>query len=247
MKLPNPRRLANLTALAVLLAGISTGCLTVCERFLLFLQLGIFPGPLEEVTLEAGDTFEDWADALDFLSMFALCDSVPVRGSTIPAGESYSVPPGVYVRTNRDLRGPAPSATVDLVTSASTPPGRYIVQYRDISPSGHVVGTLDLTVQPASHPLVEACVYVYQDGEYILTGQPANFYGCCSQAPEEDPIVQYRWWWDYKGSPTPDATTTTCITTHTYSTPGTKTARLVVRTQSGEEDDDTMTIVVQNP
>ena len=70
---------------------------------------------------------------------------------------------------------------------------------------------------------------------------------CCSTSPKDDPIVQYKWWWDYNGNPssTPNATTEFCITDHVYTTPGPRTTRLVVRTENGEEAAETFEILVQ--
>ncbi len=243
MKLPN--RIGTLTVLAVLLAGMSMGFISWCEFI-----LGIEPGEGENFVfeVEAGETISNWAGLLALLERLALCEALFVAedGSTIAAEGGSTIPPGVYLRTTRDLRGAEPTASVDLITSASTPPGRYLISYQRAGLNGYVTGTCDLTVLPGAHP-VTACIYVYQDGEVIVVNQPVNFYGCCSSSPKDDPIVQYRWWWDYNGNPNsaPSQTTTTCLTTHTYATTGTKNARLVVRTDSGEEAEDLQAIVVQ--
>jgi hypothetical protein len=245
VKSPNRRQTRTLLALAALLAAMSTGCLSLCE---LFFGVKPEPGPTVTVTVQAGNNANGFAALAAFLSRFALCDfDVSSESSRyIPAGASTVVPAGVYCRTNRDLRGSEPTATVDLVTSASTPPGQYMLEYRDASPGSYVVGTLNLTIEPGEAPLVQACLYVYGDGEVIVVNQNTNFYGCCSLAPEDDPIVQYKWWFDYNGNPSsaPSATTTLCLTDYTYTTPGPRTTRLVVRTQSGEEAEDTQDIVV---
>lgn len=244
MKRPNPHRTGILAALTLLLAGSTTGLLPVCE-------------PVEEekpqagatlyVTLEAGEEATDINDAFDFFSRIALCDfGLPLTGS-LEAGGS-TIPSGVYLQCNRDLRGEEPLASVDLKTNAATPPGHYLLQYRMASLTSIVTGTLDLTVQPAQAPLVQACLYVYGEGEnpVIVVNQNTNFYGCCSLSPENDLIVQYKWWWDYNGNPlsAPSLTTTLCLTDHTYTSVGPRTTRLVVRTQSGEEAEDTQEIVV---
>lgn len=238
MKLPNRHRLGTFTALALLLAGVSTGGLTLCEAF-----FGGEPEAGEDfvVTVPAGNTV-GLAEALNALGRFALCNSL-VRaegGSTIPAG--------VYARTTRDLRGPTPSASVDLVTTSATPPGRYVIEYRSTEPGSYAIGTIDLTVEEV-HSDVTACMAVFGEGEFILVNQTVNFYGCCSQSPENDPIVQYKWWFNYNGNPSsaPSQTTPGCMTTTTYGTPGTKNTRLVVRTESGLEAEDTYTIDVLAP
>jgi hypothetical protein len=152
----------------------------------------------------------------------------------------------VYVRTNRDLRG-EPSATVDLVTALSTPVGSYVLEYRDASPGSYVVGQLNLTIEAAPDPEVTACMAVFGENEVIVVNQIVNFYGCCSFSNnKEDPIVQYKWWFNYNGNPSssPSQTTTICSTTTTYTTPGVRNTRLVVRTQSGLEAEDTQQITV---
>lgn len=243
MKLPNHRRLGTLATLAVLLAAMTTGCLTLCEAF-----LGVKPadGPDVSVTVPAGNTANNFATLGGFFSRFAVCDFPLAPNSVIPAGASTSVPGGVYVRTNRNLTGSEPVSSVDLVTTAATPPGVYVLQYRETGGS-HVVGTLNLTVEAAEPSDVVACMAVFGEFEVIQVNTTTNFYGCCSTSPESDPIVQYKWWFSYNGNPSspPSATTTTCMTTYTYPTPGPRTTRLVVRTESGEEAAETTEIVVQ--
>jgi hypothetical protein len=151
------------------------------------------------------------------------------------------------VRTNRNLTGSEPTASVDLVTTSATPPGIYLLQYREASPGSQVIGTLELTVEAAEPSDVVSCMAVFGEGEVILVNQSVSFYGCCSTSPENDPIVQYKWWFNYNGNPSspPSATTATCMTTHVYTSPGPRTTRLVVRTESGEEAADITEITVQ--
>ncbi len=247
MRLPNRHRFATLSALAVLLAAMSTGSLSLCEIF-----FGIDPeaGPDINETVPAGNTVNDFASLGSFYSRIALCDFPLTAESSrfIPAGANTQVPAGVFCRTNRDLRDKG-IVSADLVTSTSTPPGVYVLQYRDASPGSYIIGTLNLTIEERAPSDVTACMAVFGKGEVILVNQTAQFYGCCSLAPENDPIVQYKWWFNYNGNPSsaPSQTTATCMTSTTYGTPGVKNTRLVVRTESGIEAEDTQQITVFNP
>lgn len=235
MKILN-HRTGTLTTLAVLLAGLCMGFIPLCE---LIANSEPETGDDIDATAEAGNTVHDLT-LLDVFARIAMCEL-----GVVAEGGPTAIPSGVYLRTSRDLRG-TPSATVDLVTSASTPPGVYVIEYRKAGLGSYVTGTLNLTIQPGSS-LVQACLYVFQgEGDVIIVNQVATFYGCCSLAPPEDPIVQYKWWFDYNGNPSssPSTTTAFCEATHTYASTGTRTARLVVRTQSGEEAEDTQTINV---
>ncbi len=242
MKLPNRKHTA-LFAIAVLLAAITMGCLGPCEALL----LGIIitdGGPIF-LTAPAGSQANSFYP-IGLFELLAICDG-PAKLAT--AGGTVAVPAGVYARTRRDLTASEPTATCDLVTSSSTPPGHYILEYRTTSPTGQTRGTLDLTIEEGAPSDVTACLYAYGDGEIIFVNQQVNFYGCCSFAPPTDPIVQYKWWFNYNGNPAsaPSQTTSSCLTTHTYTTPGTKNTRLVVRTESGVEAEDTQSILVQSP
>ncbi len=244
MKLPNSRKLRTMTALGVLLAAMSTGCLTLCEIF-----FGAEPEDGDDifVTASAGSSANNAFALFNFLSRVALCNGDLSQATTVGGGNTI-VPAGVYLRTSRDLRGAEPTATVDLVTSSNTPEGVYTLQYRETAPGTYVIGTLYLTIEHEDLP-VQACMAVYGSEEFIVVGQSASFYGCCSFSSDiEDPIVQYKWWWDYNGNPSssPSQTTTTCMTTHTYNTAGPRTTRLVVRTQSGLEAADLYEINVQS-
>lgn len=246
MRLPNRHKLGTLTALAALLAWMSTGSLTICE-----LMFGVDPvtGPTINVTLPAGENASNITLLGAIFSRFALCNLATERAtsSAIPAGTLTTVPTGVYTRCNRDLRG-EPSATVDLITSASTPPGHYLLEYRDASPGSYVIGTLDLTVEPGQSD-VTACMAVFGEGEVIVVNQTVTYYACCSSGPPGDPVVEYKWWFNYNGNPSsaPSRTVTQCETTSSYTTPGTKNVRVVVKTQSGLTAEDTQAIVVQAP
>lgn len=244
MKLAKHRRLGTLATLAVLLAAMSTGALSLCEIF-----FGVVPedGPDVAVTVTAGNTANDFASLGSLLSRIAVCNlSVTSESSErIPAGAGTVVPAGVYCRTNRDFRG-KPVVSADLVTSSSTPPGNYVLEYRDASPGSYIVGTLNLTVEAAEPNDVVAELYVTSKNEFLLVNEPVILYGCLSQSPASDPIVEYRWWFNYNGNPSspPSEITTICTNNYTYTTPGTKTARLVVRTQNDNEDEDVQTFNV---
>lgn len=229
---PRTRRTGTLLALAVLLAAISTGGLTICDAFLFGAPE---PGGTIPVTVQAGNTAPGIAESGGYFYRFSLCGPLPQ---------------GAYLRSNRDTRGDG-YTTVDLVTGTGTPPGNYQIPYveSDIDLFGPILyaGTFDLTVTQAD-VTVEACLYVYSENELLLVNQPLSFYGCCSSSPMNDPIVQYKWWFNYNGNPSssPDATTTTCQTQHTYASAGAKSVRLVVRTQGGDEGAATETITVVN-
>jgi hypothetical protein len=233
MKLPNRHRSGTLLALAVLLAMTTTGYITICDVFL-FGEPEV--GPDIPVTVEAGDVASDITGSeFGLLYRFSLCGPVPE---------------GVFPRLRRDGTSFGTPVVVDLVTSTSTPVGFHQIDYNEgdiglFTEPYFAVGVVNLTVQPPTNP-VTACMAVFGEGEIIVVNQTTNFYGCCSSSPENDPIVQYKWWFDYNGNPssTPSDITTECMTTHTYTTPGTKNTRLVVRTESGEEAEDTQTIVV---
>ncbi|HXV14535.1 MAG TPA: hypothetical protein VEC56_10055 [Candidatus Krumholzibacteria bacterium] len=235
MKLPNRHRFATLTALAVLLAGMTTGCLTLCEAL-----LGIEPEPGKDfvVVVPAGEQ-ATLADALYWLSRITLClDEIAAEGGGI-------APTGVYCRTSRDFRGSEPTATAELVTSASTAPGRYFIPYRYADPTTFITGTVDLTVEENQSGVV-AELYITSKTEVPVVNEPVITYGCLSTSPASDPIVEYRWWFNYNGNPssTPSEVTTICTNSTVYTTPGTKTVRLVVRTQSGSEAEDIQTFTV---
>lgn len=230
MKLPKHRTSA-LLVIAVLLAAVTMGNLTWCDV--------IVHGPPSDadtvrVVLNPGEVARDIRVGFtETLYRFALCPPGAITG--------------VYSRTRRALDS---FVTIDLVTSTNTPPGHYFLTYVEayeffrFEPELYR-GVIDLTVE-APEATVTACMAVFGQNEVIVVNQPVSFYGCCSTSPEEDPIVQYKWWFNYNGNPSssPSATTTSCMTTHTYTSAGTRETRLVVRTQSGEEAEDTQTIQV---
>ncbi len=245
MKLPNRHKLGVLTALAVLLAASTMGFLPWCAPE----EEEPEPDTAPTITLtkEAGDTEIDFGGLLGLLEQLALCEPLILpNGTRVPAGGS-SIPAGVHIRCRRYLETGA--ATAELVTSTSTPAGHYIIQYRRAGIGARAVGTLDLTITAPQNP-VQACLYVYPDNEELIfyVNQNVNFYAGCSFAPEDDPIVLYKWWWDYSGSPSspPSQETAISYTDHTYTSTGTKHTRLVVRTESGVEAEDTQDIVVQS-
>ena len=234
MKLPN-RRTGALLVLALLLAAISTGSLTICDAFIYGEpQDG---GPIV-VTLQAGDVATDITGSDGFSYRFDVC----------PTG---SLPEGAYFQAVRDTRGLG-SVSINLVTTTNTPPGNYQLPYveSDVLLFGSFLytGILDLTVT-APDVTLTACLYAFSESEILLVNQPITFYGCCSQSTEANPIVQYKWWYNYNGNPSsaPDATTTFCESERTYTTPGAKAARLVVRAQNGDEAATAQTITVNAP
>ena len=239
MQLPNHRKLGVLLTLAVLLSAITMGCLGPCEAFIV--GIVIQNGGTITINVHAGESASD-ISPIGFLGIFSICESSVVA----EGGTTTALPVGVYSRTRRDLTGSEPTATVDCVTTSQTPPGHYILEYRETSPTGQVRGTLDLTVE-ASQSNVTACLYAL--GEVYNVNHEIEFYACCSLAPPDDPIVQYKWWYDYNSNPSqpPSATTSACITYHTYTSAGAKYIRLVVRTQSGLTAEESHIIVVNAP
>jgi hypothetical protein len=231
---PRLRRTGTLLALAVLLAFISTGSISLCDAILFGEPEPV--GPAIDITVQAGETAENFAEAGGPYLLFNVC----------PAG---SLPSGAYVRVNRSLSEEIAFTGFDLVTSLDTPPGEYTAiyvrtEFNFLSPD-FVSGTFNLTVLPAETTLA-ACFYAYSEGEINRVNQPISFYAYCSLAPEANPIVQYKWWWNYNGNPSssPDQTVTSTPVDHTYSTAGTKTVRLVVRAQNGDESAVTETVTV---
>lgn len=227
------RKTGTLLVLAVLLAAISTGSITICDALI----FDVFDDaePIV-VSLKAGDTATQILTADDFLFRFGVCPS-------------NALPQGAYFRYNRDALG-AGTVSVDLVVERTTTPGHYPLLYAataaTIFQGGAVYqGTLDLTVLPPDESLV-ACFYAYGAGEVLLVNQPIGFYAYCSTQLETNPIVQYKWWFNYNGNPSsmPDATTTDSQVNHTYSTPGAKPVRLVIRAQNGDEAAKAQTITV---
>jgi hypothetical protein len=235
MKPPRVRRTVTLSVLAILLAALSTGSFTICDAF-------IFSDPIATddiiLTLKAGESELDIAGSGGSYYRFILC----------PTG---SVPDGVYLRHNRDTRGKG-FVSVDLVTDTNAPPGHYVLQYieNDVFFLGPVTysGVFDLTIEEPDVALT-ACFYAYSKGEILVVNQPIIFDGICSQATEQYPIVQYRWWFNYNGNPgsTPDDITKDAQTSHTYTTSGPKTVRLVVRASNGSEAATASVITVIGP
>ncbi len=220
MKIPNRRRIAVLSVIALLLAAMTTGNLTICDVY-------VFGPPSAArdlaVTVEAGQTAGSITGSVDDNYVFRLCQTTPVHG--------------VYPVVSC-LGGNPCLSVVDLVTSPTTPPGDYIIQYAETYTGllGIVElarGELRLTVTPSTAPPLDACFEVYQ--EILKVGEPVAFYAYCSTGA----IAQFKWWFNYNGNPssTPDLTTTDTIIDHTFTTMGQKTVRLVVRTATGEEDE----------
>lgn len=232
MRLPNPHRSGTLLALAILLAMTTTGYITICDVFLFGEPED---GPTLFATVEAGETAVDVTGSSDgFFYRFSLCSPVPQ---------------GVYPVIRRDGTSFGSPVQVDIVTSTNTPPGFYTIDYNEgdigFFSDYFAVGQLELTVeQPTSG--ITVCMFVGGKGEFVVVNEPATLYACCSTGPKDDPIVQYRWWPSYNGNPSSSPTYTTgeCIISHTYTTTGTKTARLVLRTESGEEAEGTVTVQV---
>ena len=227
---PRTRRTGTLLVLAVLLAAISTGGLTICDAYIWGEPL---LGDTIVVNLQQGETEPDIARSDGIFYRWVLCGTLPE---------------GTYLREKRDLRGDG-LVSIDLVTTLNTPPGHYQIPYveSDVYFLGSVLyaGTIDLTVTAAPVTLT-ACLYCFSQAEILVVNQPITCYGCCSESTQDDPIVQYKWWFNYNGNPNspPDATTTVCETEHTYTTVGQKSVRLVVRTQSGQEAATGQTITV---
>ncbi|HKW13364.1 MAG TPA: PKD domain-containing protein [Candidatus Krumholzibacteria bacterium] len=217
------RRTGTLLVLALLLALMTTGNLSICDALILGEPTN--DGPTITVSVNAGQTALAFTEASGIYFTFAVC----------PYG---SLPSGSYLRFNRDTGLGA--VVMDLVTSPSTPPGHYTTTYvqttQQLFYQDFHSGTLDLTVLPAGVSLT-ACFYAYSVGEINYANQPIGFYADCSTAPESNPIVQYKWWWNYNGNPNsaPDQTATSTPIDHTYTTPGTKIVRLVVKAQDGSE------------
>jgi len=232
---PRIRRTGTLIILAVLLAAISTGSLTICDA-LIFTDL-IDEGTISE-TVKAGEEVRDFTGSQGFLYRFAVCPP-------------SSLPEGVYIRLRRDTRGLG-SVSVDIVTDSNVIPGNYQVPFAETEffpeAAEMYIGTLDLTVTPPDPIALVACFYAYGKGEYLRVNQPISFYAYCSEATEANPIVLYKWWFNYNGNPnsTPDATMTlpTDHVNHTYSSAGNKPVRLVVRAQNGDEAATAQTITV---
>lgn len=227
----NRHRVGILLALAVLLASMTTGSLTICD---------VLFGTAEEgetyvVSLKAGETefYVTGALILEPLYRFSLCSPVPE---------------GVYYRNVRnDFFDPAFSS-VDLITSNTTPPGHYVIDYVEVFSLQQVkLGQLDLTVQVPDR-ILTACFNVLVDGP-ILINQHVNLSAYCSTAPAGQTIVQYKWWFDYSGGPTslPSATTSEFQIDHTYVTAGQRTVRLVVVSNNGDEAATAQSITVVAP
>lgn len=235
MKETKRHRIGILLVLAVLLAGITTGNLTVCDVF--------FGSPMPadniSVTVKVGET----AEAIRVQSFappeyrFSLCGSIPA---------------GVFYRIRRTWVDEVPAiASVDLVTTTTTPPGHYLIDYVEggvsAIPTQLFVGQVDLTVEEAAPSLI-ACFNYFVEGP-ILVNQHVNFTAYCSSAPAGQTIVQYKWWFDYSGGPTsaPSDTTSEFQIDHTYLTAGQRTVRLVVVSSNGDEAATAQPIVVVAP
>ena len=234
MKKPNRHRTGTLLALAVLLASMTTGYLTICDLFLGAPE----PGDTYYVALKAGETAEDIAGSVtsDFYR-FTLCGPVPE---------------GVYYRVRRDLRGLGGN-TVDLITTTSTPPGHYSIDYVEggfnpLFAELLLLGQVDLTVAEADQ-ILTACFYYFVNSEVILVNQSVSFLSYCSTAPPGRTIVQYKWWFNYNGNPssTPSVVTADYNVPYTYTTAGTRTVRLVVRADNGDEAATAQSITVVAP
>jgi hypothetical protein len=222
MKHPNRHRTGTLLALAVLLASMTTGYITICD----FVLGEPEDGGTFFVSLKAGETAEDITGAFESeFYRFSLCSPVPE---------------GVFYRINRDLRGSG-DTSVDIITSAATPPGHYTIDYVEGgfdpgAPNVLLLGQIDLTVAEPDQTLT-ACFYYYGMFEFVVVNQPVSFLAYCSTVPAGRSIVQYKWWFNYNGNPSspPSEIDTDYETQYTYTSAGAKTVRLVVRADNGDE------------
>jgi hypothetical protein len=231
MRIPNRHRAFILLAIALLLAGITMGNISICDVLIL--------GPPDQadtlyVNVAAGETQTDVARGIDSkYYLFRLCPPGAVSG--------------VHPITHRlpDGNGGA-IVSVDIATSTTTPPGHYRVNYTDsdfrlLFPFWEN-GILDLTVTPGA--ALVACYEYYTQTEFITAGIPVTFLSYCSTGP----IVLYKWWFSYNGNPnSAPSTTTTDTFIETTLSAGAHTVRLVVRTATGQEAEISHTYTVVSP
>lgn len=225
MTKPKRHRIGTLLALAILLASMTMGNLTVCD---------VVMGEPEAgrdyvISLKAGETALGITGPLlapDFYR-FSLCGPIP---------------DGVYYRIVHEygLLVDGVPTSVDIITSPGTPPGHYSIDYVEGGlsqlPGSNqlLVGKIDLTILPPDAALV-ACFHLSSEGP--ITINHAVFFIGCSSAPPGQTIVLYKWWFDYDGNPSSDPSLLgpDPNVQHTYTTAGSRTVRLVVVTDDGDE------------